>query len=84
MWNLLLNTEITYKILKNGVCYSEIQAARLEALGHLESISGWSADEEAEVRVSCMDDGREDVNYELYRGVPRGVLRVLEHPHQIK
>ena len=24
--------EIAYKILKNGVCYTEIQAARLEAL----------------------------------------------------
>ena len=32
MWSLLLNTKITYKILKNGVCYTEIQAARLEAL----------------------------------------------------
>ena len=32
MWSLLLNTEITYTILKNGVCYTEIQAARLEAL----------------------------------------------------
>ena len=28
MWSLLLNTEITYKM----VCYTEIQAARLEAL----------------------------------------------------
>ena len=32
MWSLLLNTEITYKIRENGVCYTEIQAARLEAL----------------------------------------------------
>ena len=32
MWSLLLNTEITYKIRKNCVCYTEIQAARLEAL----------------------------------------------------
>ena len=34
MWSLLLNTEVTYKILKNRVCYTctEIQAARLEVL----------------------------------------------------
>ena len=27
-----INTEIAYKIRKNAVCYTEIQAARLEAL----------------------------------------------------
>ena len=32
MCSLLLNMEITYKIRKNGVCYTEIQAAGLEAL----------------------------------------------------
>ena len=32
LWSLLLSTEIAYKILENGVCYTEIQAARLEAL----------------------------------------------------
>ena len=26
--------EITYKIQKNGVCYTEVQAARLGALGY--------------------------------------------------
>ena len=31
MWSLLLNTEIAYKN-KNGECYTEIQAAKLEAL----------------------------------------------------